>query len=167
MSDKTNENNKNIEIEPLQQAQDQLEKANQQAKEYLDSWKRERADFINYKKEEAKRVGEFIKFANEGIFLEMMEVLDNVEIAKKHIPEKIIEDHEEWLEGLEKALAGFEELLSRYGIEKIPIKDQKFNPVLHEAVNGGEGEDIEEVRAGYTMHGKVIRPARVKILSKN
>ncbi|HXK40633.1 MAG TPA: nucleotide exchange factor GrpE, partial [Candidatus Paceibacterota bacterium] len=39
-----------------------------------------------------------------------------------------------------------------------------FDPLLHEAVEGAEGDKLEEVRAGYTMHGQVIRPARVKIV---
>lgn len=155
----------------------ELDNCQKQAQEYLDNWKRERADFLNYKKEEAKRVREFVEFANEGVFLEVMDILDNMEVAMKRVSENLRENHKEWLEGLNKALTGFDELLKRYGIEKIKTEGQKFDPALHEAVNQEESpprrsssetnEEIEEVRAGYTMHGKVIRPARVKIRTKN
>ena len=53
--------------------------------------------------------------------------------------------------------------MKKYGVEKIVIGD-KFDPMLHEVVEGAEGDKIEEVRAGYTMHGRVIRPTRVKII---
>lgn len=168
MSDKTKENNKNIEVESLQRVQNELEKANQQAQEYLDNWKRERADFINYKKDEIKRLGEFVKFANEAIILEVIEVLDDLEKAAKEINN----------EGLDQILKKFQDLLKKYDVERVKVEGEKFNPLFHEAVaapsgalgegrEGMEGGELEEIRAGYMMHGKVIRPARVKILSKN
>lgn len=134
---------------------EEVEKYKKQAEEYLNNWKRERADFINYKKEEARRVEEVIKFANEGVILEILELVDDLEIAAKEI-----KNH-----GLGQILRKFEELLKKYGIERIKTEGEKFNPLLHEAVETEEGgEKIIEVRAGYTMQGKVIRPARVKII---
>lgn len=145
----------------------ELEEAKNKAEEYLNNWKRERADFLNYKKDEAKRLGELAKFANEGMILEVIQVLDNVEMAMKHVPDRLREEHKEWLDGLARSLKDFEELLRQYGVERIKTEGQKFDPELHEAINPEEGEDIEEIRAGYKMHDKVIRPARVRILSKN
>lgn len=151
MDDKIEEN-KNIEAEPLRQAQ-----------EYLNNWKRERADFINYKKDEIKRLGEFVKFANEAVILEVIEVLDDLEKAAKEINN----------EGLDQILKKFQDLLKKYDVERIKVEGEKFNPLFHEAIaapseagegrEGTEGDKLEEIRAGYTMHGKVIRPARVKI----
>ena len=121
--------------------------------EYLNNWKRERADFLNYKKEEAKRLEEFVKFANEAVILEVIEVIDDLEKASKEVKN----------EGLDQVLKKFQGLLKKYGVERIEVKDA-FDPLLHEAVEGAEGDKLEEVRAGYTMHGQVIRPARVKIV---
>ncbi|PIR41779.1 MAG: nucleotide exchange factor GrpE [Candidatus Yanofskybacteria bacterium CG10_big_fil_rev_8_21_14_0_10_37_15] len=122
--------------------------------EYLNNWKRERADFLNYKKDEFKRLSEFAKFANEGILLEMIELLDDLETASREI-----EDH-----GLKQIVKKFEDFLKKHDVEKIDSKD-KFDPLLHEATSTEEdGSRLEEVRAGYLMHGKVIRPARVKIV---
>ncbi len=155
---------KNIETE--------LEKAKVQAQEYLDNWKRERADFINYKKDEVKRLSEFAKFANERVVLEVIELVDDLEKASKEIGNP----------GLDQVVKKFEEFLKKHNIERISTEGA-FDPNLHEAiessptsevgapteasgeaVEGESGDKTEEVRAGYTMHGKVIRPARVKII---
>ncbi len=135
------------------------------SEEYLNNWKRERADFINYKKDEAKRVKEFVKYANEDLIMELIDILDNLELALKHAPSEIIK----------KLSKDFEELLKKYGVEKIKTEGESFDPALHEAVavpsevlgegqEAPEGNKLEEVRPGYTMHGKVVRPARVKLI---
>ena len=140
------ENNKNLEEES--------EKFKKQAEEYLDNWKRERADFLNYKKDEIKRLSEFAKFADEGVVLEVIELMDDLETASKEIGDP----------GLNQIVKKFEEFLKKHNVERVDIKST-FDPLLHEAVSTEEeGEKVEEVRAGYTMHGKVIRPARVKLI---
>lgn len=121
--------------------------------EYLNNWKKERADFINYKKEETRRLEEFVKYANEDLVLEMMELVDDLEIAAKEVPGV----------GLEHVVKKFSELFKKYGVERISI-DGQFDPALHEAVEiEKEGTKMVEVRAGYMMRDKVIRPARVKL----
>ncbi len=151
------EENKNHDIS-------ELEKCQKERDEYLNNWKRERADFLNYKKDEAKRIEEFVKFANEAVILEVIEVIDDLEKAAKELNN----------EGLNQVLKKFQDLLKKYDVERIEVKDI-FDPLLHEAVaassealgegrEGTEGDKLEEVRAGYTMHGQVVRPARVKII---
>lgn len=146
--------NQEVKKEPTE-----LEICQQKVEEYLNNWKRERADFLNYKKDEKKRLEEFVKFANEAVILEAIEILDDLEKAAKEIKN----------EGLNQVLNKFQELLKKYGAERIKIEDS-FDPLLHEAVTtetqnetGNSETKLEEVRAGYTMYGKVIRPARVKI----
>lgn len=124
------------------------------AEEYLNNWKRERADFLNYKKDESRRMEEFVRYANEDLVLEMIDLVDDLEIVAKEIPGV----------GLENVVKRFSELFKKYGVERINAEGQ-FNPALHEAVETEQGgEKMVEVRAGYMMHGKVIRPARVKII---
>jgi len=139
-----------------------------QAEEYLNGWKRERANFENYKKEEAKRLEEFAKFANEGLLLELIPLADEAEIALKLMPEDIKTNHPNWVKGVEEIRKKFNEFLETNGVFRIKTVEEEFNPSLHEAVetvptDGKSGIVVEEVRAGYTLHGKVIRPARVKI----
>lgn len=135
---------------------EEAEKCKKQADEYLNNWKQERADFINYRKDEAKRMAEFVKFSNEGLILEIIEIIDDLEIAAKHQAEK---------DGLSAILNKFWDLLKKYGVEKIKVADQTFNPVYHESVESESGGDkIKEIRAGYILGGKVIRPARIKVV---
>jgi len=136
-----------------------------QADEYLNSWKRERADFINYKKDEARRVEEIVKYANEGLALEIIDVLDGLEIAMNQVPQEIKDKHPIWLEGITNAINKFQTVLGKYDITRIDMKDAKFNPGFHEALEiEPEGEKLEEVRAGYMLGDKVFRPTRVKIV---
>ena len=130
----------------------ELEEAKKQAEEYLNNWKRERADFINYKKDEARRMEEFAKFATETTILNFIDILDDMERATKEIKNK----------GLDQILGKFKKILEKNEVERIEI--DSFNPLLHEVVEGTEGDKLEEVRAGYMIHGKVIRPARVRII---
>lgn len=148
------------------EAEIKLQEHEQRCEEYLNNWKRERADFLNYKKDEIKRLEGFVKFANEAIILEIVGVLDDLERAVKEVGD----------EGLGQVLKKFQDLLKKYDVERIKVEGA-FDPLLHEAItteaqneivetrNEEEKneETIEEVGAGYTMHGKVIRPARVKI----
>src|SRR3989344_2640233 len=130
---------------------------NDKAEEYLNNWKRERADFLNYKKDESRRMEEFVRYANEDLILELIDILDNMELGLKHEPTEL----------LKKLSKDFEELLKKYGVEKIKTEGESFDPVLHEAVESSEVPEarlMEEVRPGYTMHGKVVRPARVKLI---
>lgn len=141
-----------------------LEECQKEKEEFLNNWKRERADFENYKKEESRRVEDFLKFANEGLLLEAIDVIDDLETADKNLPD--IDSIKEWRTGFESLIEKFNNFLKKHGVERILVKNQKFDPLVHEAVEirDSDGQDIDEVRPGYTMHGKVIRPARVRIV---
>jgi len=131
------------------------------AEEYLNNWKKERADFLNYKKDEARRMEEFARFANEDLLIEIIEVVDDLIIARKNIPL----GNTEWLKGFDNTMKKFDSLLKKYGLERIDVKDSKFDPTLHEAVEMEEGGEVmEEVKPGYMIHKKVMRPAKVKIV---
>ena len=183
MEDK-NQNQKTTEIQKeTEDKNTESDACKKQAEEYLNNWKRERADFVNYKKDEGKRMEEFVKFANESLILELLDVVDDLYLAAKQVnPVKSGETGTAGQlfdgvknTGLEQVIKKFEDLLKKYGVEKIKVGDpvkspdgdngaRKFDPMLHEIVEGTEGEKIEEVRGGYTMHGRVIRPTRVKII---
>lgn len=141
-----------------QDKKDELQIEKEKAEEYLNKLKRERADFLNYKKDEVKRLEEFVKFANETVILEVIDVLDDLEKAAKEVRN----------EGLDQVLKKFQDLLKKYGVEKINVGGT-FDPLLHEAVAGriNDGQEevagMKELRPGYMMHEKVIRPARVSI----
>jgi len=114
--------------------------------EYLNGWKRERADFLNYKKEEMERISCLVKYANEEIILKLLPVLDNLYLAQSHIKDD-----------------GITQIMAKEGIEPIEVMGKPFNPATMEAVEGDGGTVTEEVQKGYTLNGKLIRVAKVKI----
>ena len=151
-----------IEIEELKK---QLEEARIKCEEYLNGWKRERADFLNYKKEEMERIGNLAKYANEELILNLLPVLDNIDLAEIHLKD----------EGISQIKKQFLDLFKKEGIESIEIlrpgsgQTIKFDANTMEAVeevkNDGvePGVVVEEVQKGYTIHDKLIRPAKVRI----
>lgn len=125
--------------------------------EYLAGWQRARADFLNYKKEEMERVGDVLKYACEGLILKMLPLLDNFEIALKSVPE----------EGFSQVKKQFQDFLKEQGVEEIKSVGEKFDPNLHEVVEEAEGKEsgivLEEIQKGYTINGRLLRPAKVKV----
>ena len=125
--------------------------------EYLNNWKRTQADLENYQKEASKRMEDFARFANQEVIGEMIEVMDNLEAALQYAEGDI-------RKGLEQVIKRFDETLERYNVKKIVVNvGDKFDPILHDAVEG-TGEAIDKiVRGGYKIYDKVLRPSRVKV----
>ena len=139
---------------------DEIEQLKIKADEYLNGWKRERADFLNYKKDEMERIGQLVKYANEEIILKLLPVLDNLCLATNHIKD----------DGILQIKKQFEDFLAKEGIEAIKTIGEKFDPNTMEAIeeipminDQRLNTVIEETQRGYTLHGKLIRPAKVKI----
>ena len=141
-----------------------LEDCQKKSGEYLAGWQRSQADFLNYKKEEAARIKELLKYVSEDMVLEILPILDNFEKAEKDIPQ---DKKDEYLKGILQIKIQLQDFLKKYGVEEIESLGQKFDPNFHEAVEeamGGEsGIIVEEVKKGYKLNSKVIRPAKVKV----
>ena len=143
----------------------ELEEVKAQRDEYLAGWQRARADFLNHKKEERERMQEFIKFAEEELLSELLPIVDNLELALDQ------------LEGKEDAVSkGFlqiamlmKQFLKDHQVEELKAEGEKFNPEFHEAAGEVEKEGVEPgmivevLSRGYTLYGKLLRPAKVKI----
>ena len=164
-------------ISDIDKVKGELEEAKAKCEEYLNGWKRERADFLNYKKDEMERIGQLAKYANTEIILKIIPILDNIYLAESHIPEEL-KTHA-WIEGFNQIKNQLCNFLSKEGIEPMKSLYEKFDPNYMEVVeeismreaphktDGWKSEEpgivVEVVQMGYTMHGKVIRPAKVKI----
>jgi len=134
--------------------------------EYLENWKRERASFLNYKKQEAERVSELMKFANQGLILDILDILDNIYIAEKKLPKDL--EKNEWVKGILNIKNQILEFLKNQRVEQIDCLKKDFDPNFHESVEMAESDSksgtiIKEFKKGYILNSKVIRPARVKI----
>lgn len=135
-----------------------------QAEEYLDGWKRAKADLINYKKDEEKRFQDIIRFANQGLVSDLVAVLDSFDLAIG-----ALSDESKVEKGIYMIRAQLWDVLKKHGLEKISVTaGDVFDPSLHEAVMAVEcsqssGTIVEEVETGYLLSGKTLRPARVKV----
>ena len=143
----------------------EFEQCEKQKEEYLAGWQRAKADFINYKKEEAERRGEIAEYISMDIILDMLPILDNFEMAGKELTDEMKEN--QVIKGVFHIKAQFQDFLKNRGIEEIDVLGKKFNIETAEAVGEIEGEEpgiVEEiVQKGYKFKGKVIRPAKVKV----
>jgi molecular chaperone GrpE len=149
---------------PESQSDDEVTRLKKQADEYLDGWKRAKADLINYKKDEAKRFEDIIKFAVQELVRDLVPVLDSFDLALESLgTEPKVE------KGVYLIRSQLEDVLKKRGLEKIAIAvGDRFDPAFHEAVAAVEssqdpGTIVEEVDRGYLLAGKLIRPARVKV----
>lgn len=160
----------------LKKAKEKLEECKKQKEEYLKGWQRERADFINYKKEERERIEELIKYSGNGFLMKFLPVLDDFNVAEKQIPDDLRK--EEHVKGLLQIKKQLETIFNQEGIKEIDCVGKKFNPHFHEAIemieeseleeeNKGKiesGTVIEEIQKGYVKDGRVLRPSKVKVL---
>lgn len=140
-----------------------IEVIQKERNEYLEGWKRAKADFINYKNEESDRVKRFGLITKEMLILDILPVLDSFELGIMSSKD------EQSKKGMELIRMQLEEVLRRNGLEKINVSlGDQFNPLYHEAIGEKESEYpdgtiAEDVGIGYTLDGRVIRPTRVKI----
>lgn len=145
-----------------------LKRCKLERQEYLEGWQRSRADHQNYIKQKNSEIEEFRKFIAADIFLKMIPILDNLIFAYESIPEDI-RDHS-WAKGVLQIRKHFESAFHDSGVEEIATsRGEKFDPSSQESVQevegGGESGTIAEVlQRGYTLNGKVIRAARVKVI---
>lgn len=138
-----------------------------QLEECLENWKRERAAFLNYKREEGERIQGLVKFANQELILKLLPVLDNIYIAEEKLPKDL--ENNQLVEGILKTKTQILDFLKSQGVKEIKCLGEKFDPNFQEAVGEVKKRDsepgivIEEIKKGYTLYGRVVRPAKVKI----
>ena len=150
----------------IQKVKDELKKCETEKREYLDGWQRSKADFINYKKDEAKRFEGMVEFLTAGIMGGIIPVLDSFDLALKHELPKEVEN------GLILIRSQLEDVLKKNGIVEIKINPgDQFDPSRHESVGESESDELEGMIAeimqrGYLMEEKVLRPVGGKIAKK-
>jgi molecular chaperone GrpE len=137
----------------LKSLREKLKKAVEEKQEYLEGWQRSRADFANYKREEASIQADKESRAKADLVESLLPALDALELAVKHHDDPT-------LKMLEKQ---FLDSLKRMGVERFGAVGEDFDPHRHEALAmKGEDHVVQSVeRSGYQLQGKVIRPAQV------
>lgn len=157
-------------VEELKQKLSEAEKLKD---EYLAGWQRQKADFLNYQKDIAKRTEDFVKFANEDLIGDLLIVLDSFDISVNSLRiEGLTETEKRIVQGLELIRGQLEDVLRKNGFEPIETLHRQFDPAWHEVIgeveaDGKEGEIVEELARGYKLNGKLIRPSKVKVIKHN
>lgn len=149
----------------MEEQLNELENVKTQCEEYLAGWKRAQADYANLKRETERERVEFSKYANEKLLSDILPVFDQLERAIAHATKDDV-----WAQGITAIHSIFQKVLENDGVEFIDSATE-FDPRLHEAVGHEPSENIPEgyvvrtVERGYSLNGKLLKPAKV-IISK-
>jgi molecular chaperone GrpE len=147
--------------------ENQLETEKRRSEDYLTRLKYLQADFENLRKRCDRQIEETRSYSNERIISELLDVVDELEIATKAA--KASPDSQMIIQGVEMTLKKLRKVLEQEGVSPIECEGQVFDPSKHHAIATEERVDVsdcvivEEVRKGYMMKNKVIRPSIVKV----
>lgn len=143
----------------------------EEIKDYDELWDRYvrlQAEFDNYRKRSFREKTEFVKFANEGLIIELLGILDNFERGIRSAEQK--KDYDLLHQGVDMISKQLHSLLETKGLSRIKSIGEKFDPHQHEAIEVVEGDDegviVEELQPGYLLSGRIVRPARVKVVKE-
>jgi len=152
------------ETEDIEALREALTEARAQAESHLDSWKRVQADFVNYKRRNEQENEETRQFANSVLICNLLPVLDDLERALSSVPKDLAKLP--WVEGIRLIERKFQSILESQGVTPIKARGKQFDPNLHEAAmcsQGREGMVVKELKKGYKLRDKVIRPTTVAV----
>lgn len=135
-----------------------------EASENYERWARTQADFDNFRRRSRAEKEDLVRYATEGLVLDLLPVIDNLERALQADAQA-----EAWRQGVELTVRQLVDVLQKHGLAPIEALGLAFNPEVHEAVmqvesaEHEEGTVVTEVRRGYKLGDKVIRPSLVQV----
>lgn len=162
-------------VEPNTLTAEQLEELKQRAAKADENWDRllrATADFDNYKKRAAREKQEAIKYANESLLEKLIPVLDTFDMALSATQNGKHEAVQSLQTGISMVHQQLKAALASAGLEEVDAVGKKFDPNLHEAVSQKETSDVPEgtvvqqLRKGYRLNGRLLRPASA-VVSKH
>ncbi len=146
-----------------------LKQAKKESQEYLTGWQKERADFVNYKKQEEERKAFLNDLIKEKILTNFLSVSDsfNMAFANKEAWEKVDTN---WRVGVEYIYSQLNNIFEEYGVKTFGKEGEDFDPNLHQSMQAIETEEKEKdhkissvIQQGYKLGEKVLRPAKVNV----
>jgi molecular chaperone GrpE len=147
--------------------QRQLDAERERVKDLQDRWHRAQADLANLRRRKEQEREEVERFASMLLVAELLPVLDNFERALATVPGNLA--MLTWIQGVALVERHLRAILEHQGLAPIEAQGQPFSPHYHEAISEREtsefppGTVVLELQKGYTMHGRVIRPALVEL----
>ncbi len=151
----------------IQALQQEIEELRKDAEETQNSYLRVLADFDNYRKRQREETARLADLAKEQLLLKLLPIVDNFDRSVQAAEAE--HSYDSLVEGVCLTLKQMQELLAKEGVEPIESVGQEFNPELHEAMMRVETDEfpentiVDELEKGYTINGKVLRPARVRV----
>jgi molecular chaperone GrpE len=155
---------------------EQFEELKQRAAKADEHWERmlrATADFDNFRKRAARERQESIRFANEALLEKLIPVMDNFDMALAAAAQSAQDEATQSLQtGINMIYQQFRQALTDSCLEEIDATGKPFDPNLHEAVsqrdeaNVPEGQVVQQLRKGYRLRERLIRPATVIIARK-
>lgn len=149
-----------------------IEQLRQEIARVNDRHLRTLAEFDNTRKRLQREKDEFARYAAEGLVRRLLPIVDSLDQALIAVKQQ--HDSGAVTKGVELIAKQLTGLLEREGVKRIATVGEIFDPHQHEAVAQVEARDgqrdhtiVEEIQGGYTMHGKVIRPAMVKVAKQS
>ena len=139
------------------------------AKEHWDKLVRTAADFDNFKKRAARERQDAVKYANESLMEKLVPVLDNFEMAMAATNAPQAGSAQSLQAGVSMIQQQLKRVLTEAGLEEIIASNQPFDPNVHEAVSQQattdvpEGQVVQQLRKGYKLRDRLIRPATVVV----
>jgi molecular chaperone GrpE len=154
----------------VSQLEEALEREKERSADLLRRLQYLQADFENYRKRVEKEMGDARRFSNERLLSDLLTVKDELDLAFAKARES--KQSPVLLEGVGMIQKRLQNILSKEGVERAPGAGSMFNPDYHEAAlrvvsDEEEGTVVEEVRPGYLLKGRVLRPSIVKVAGKN
>lgn len=149
----------------LKRLKEKLSHCEKEKAEYLEGWQRAKADLINFKKDEGRRLESWRVRLEEAMLLEFLSVLDSFELALHENQDAHLSEGTK--RGFDLIRSQLVDVFRRLGVTEIGVKG-KFDPLYHEAIEEVEssvdpGTVIEVAEKGYARNGQILRPARVKV----
>ncbi len=151
----------------IQELEGQVQKESEQATDYMKRWQYSQAELANMRRRTQQERDDLVKYGVAPLAGMLLEVLDNFERAEQALPDTLRSFT--WISGVLLIHRQIDYLLQQHGIESIATSEQRYDPALHEAIANephdtlAEGVIIGEVQRGYRLHGRVLRPALVRV----
>lgn len=167
MKDKNQAKKKKVMVKVSEEDLKELERRAAERDECYNKWLKVHAEYENTRRRMEKEKTEHRKFANEDIIAQLFPIVDNFDMAL--VAMESAKDKAAVMDGIKLVQKEFHKVLEERGVEKIETQGKEFDPNFHEAVfaeptkDSPDGAILEEVRAGYTLNGRLLRPAQVKV----
>jgi molecular chaperone GrpE len=146
-----------------------LDSALAEAGQYREHLQRLQAEFDNYRKRVLREQTSAVELAAKPVIRRLLEVLDDFDLALMHAQDR--PDFDRFLHGVELVYAKLLDTLRTEGLERMDAQGKPFDPEMHEALmqsGEGDGDPVvgDVLRPGYTLKGRVLRPAGVRVERK-